>query len=492
MIRRHLTPALAVFLPLLAVAAGFGAGPWLLACAAGAGCAAAAAAVVLAQSGRRRAAVLSAAAGAGLLLGAATLVRMGDLRSSSYLPVSGSSVSTFTVRVVQDSTVSRTGSTLVPAALERAASASTGVSGSARGRVLLVVDGETRFAIGERLAVSAPLAAARGSGPEALVAFAPRGRIVTLGTTSAVWAARAAAREWLHRTFERAGYPVSALMEALLIGSREEVPASLSTDFRLTGSLHILALSGLHVTVLYGILGLLLGFLRGRWARFVPASVLLVAYQVLAGFMPSLLRATVMILAAGTAWCLDRDRDGLNALAVSGIVLLLIGPFQVQSVSFQLSFLAMAGIFLVGPLVRRLLEGRLPGWLLAPVALSAGAQAATLPLVLLAFGAWYPSGLVAGLLLVPLTTVLLWAGIAWIPLSLVPSPQLHQACVSLLGALYAAIEAVARFFARLPGVVPAPASVPWIAAVLFGAFAAAAVALPARRGLAQTALRAAP
>ena len=69
-------------------------------------------------------------------------------------------------------------------------------------------------------------------------------------------------RQWLHRAAARVGYPVSALLEALLIGSREDVPPDLYDGFKRTGSLHILALSGLHVTVIYGIIAGLLGFLR--------------------------------------------------------------------------------------------------------------------------------------------------------------------------------------------------------------------------------------
>ena len=179
------------------------------------------------------------------------------------------------------------------------------------------------------------------------------------GFSRGAWAFRAEARDWLHRAVADVGYPASALLEALLVGVREDVPGDLQDGFKLTGSLHILALSGLHVTVLYGVVAGALWFLRREWLQFRPPVVLLF-FQFLAGFMPSLLRATVMILVGGTAVLLDRDREPLNLLALSGIVLLLVDPWQVFSLSFQLSFLALGGILIVGALVQRPLAGSSP------------------------------------------------------------------------------------------------------------------------------------
>jgi competence protein ComEC len=301
------------------------------------------------------------------------------------------------------------------------------------------------------------------AGPESFSAGAPRSAIRQEGYNGRLWETRAAARAWIHRAIADAGYPASALLEALLTGAREDVPSELSDSFLKTGSLHILALSGLHVTVLYGAVALFLGFVRRRWLKFALATLVLLFYQALAGFMPSLLRATVMILAAGTAALLDRDGEPLNALCLSGIVLVLVDPFTAFTVSFQLSFLAMAGILVVGPLVQRPLEGRVPRLVLVPLAMSVGAQAGTLPLVAAAFGAWYPSGIVAGLILVPLTTGLLWAGLAWLPVSIVPLPWLHAACVRAFSALYGLIQGTADLFARVPGIIFAPGALPWVA-----------------------------
>jgi competence protein ComEC len=270
-------------------------------------------------------------------------------------------------------------------------------------------------------------------------------------------------------------------MEALLIGSRQDVTAELYDSFRRTGSLHILALSGLHVSVIYGFLILVLGFLPSRGLRLVIATLVLLCYQVIAGFMPSLLRATIMICLAGICIALDRDREPLNLLSLSGIAILLIDPHEAFSLSFQLSFLALAGILLLGPLVQRSLEGRLPRILLAPLAMSLGAQMATLPLVVARFGAWFPSGILAGLVLVPLTTAMLWAGLGWILLTLVPLPLLHDAGARGLAILYGAIDQSARVMGRLPGI---SFTEPFTTAIVVSSAAALlcfAVVLPRRR-----------
>lgn len=185
-----------------------------------------------------------------------------------------------------------------------------------------------------------------------------------------------------------------------------------------------------------------------------------------------------MILIGGAASLLDRDREPLNVLALSGIALLLVDPFQAFTVSFQLSFLALAGILVLAALLRRPLASSLPRFLFASLAMSAGAQAATLPLVIGQFGAWYPSGLVANLVLVPLTTGYLWAGLAWLPLSAIPWPALHDLCAAGFGVFYRVIQESAELFARVPGFVFPQAALPWLAAGAALVVAAAATLLP--------------
>jgi len=401
----------------------------------------------------------------------------------AYLPIPEGAVTGFSGTLAQDSSLSQRGDTVLRVSLRGVSSARTGIAATARGLALIFVTGDYRFSMGEILSFRAGLTRYDGQGAETFVGRAGRAEVARSGYAGRIWQARAEAREWLHRAVSEAGYPASALMDALLVGSREDVPAALNEGFQRTGSLHILALSGLHVSVIYGLLSGLLGFLRGRLPKFLAATAVLLFYQFLAGFMPSLLRATAMILAGGIGLLLDRDAEPINLLAISGIGILLADPFQAFSLSFQLSYLALAGILAIGPLVKRPLEGLVPPVLLAPLALSIGAQAATLPLVVARFGVYYPSGLVASLVLVPLTTLFLWCGLAWLPLSAVPWPFLHEAGARVFGALYAAIDGSARLLARLPGVMVGRDATPWVVGASTLLLLAAGSFLPARRAI---------
>ena len=218
-------------------------------------------------------------------------MRIANTRARSSLAMPESEVTDFAGTVVQDSSLSQEGDTVLRLAMNDASSSRRGVAARARGGLLLFVSGDTRFSLGQRVLVHARPSRLEGFGPELWVARARRAEVTSLGFNGPVWAFRAEARDWLHRTVSRVGYPASALLEALLIGAREDVPGDLYDGFLRTGSLHILALSGLHVTVLYGVVAGLLWFLRTRWQKFLVATLVLLFYHLPKApfqFMPSI------------------------------------------------------------------------------------------------------------------------------------------------------------------------------------------------------------
>jgi competence protein ComEC len=478
MVRRHLTPAFILFCCLL-LCIFLRTDPAVAAVAAVALASAAIALASSAQPAARRAGALLLAAALGAAAGAWSLARMQTSAMSAHLPAGGA-VTGFTGRLRADSMLSRSGDSILRVSLLTASSEKRGVSGTARGEALVICAGDYRFALGEIVAVRSDLRPLDSPGPETSAAWVNREDVRSLGFSNRAWRFRAQAREWAHRELSRVGYPASALLEALITGSREDVPEDLSDGFRRTGTLHVLALSGLHVGILYGLVLAAFGFLRGRTAKIAAASAVLIVYQFFAGFMPSLMRATLMLLAGSAAALLDRDSEPLNLLSISGIAVLAIDPFQAFTLSFQLSYLALAGILVLGPLIRRPLEGRIPPVLLVPLAASIGAQLATLPVVLPSFGAWYPSGIVASIILVPLIAVFLSFGLGW----LVVSPLLHGPLQHLVsqafGGLYRMIEGSATLLARLPGVSVGPSAVSWAALCAAGAAIALGVLLPRR------------
>jgi ComEC/Rec2-related protein len=485
MIRRHITPAVVLFCCLLssillpfasAAAAGIVA---LVLAAAAVGPAA------TVSRNARRAGVLLLAASLGVSLGALSLARMSTAGLQAHLPGGEESVTGFTARVRADSSLSRSGDTVLRVTLLTASSKTRFTTATARGDALLLCAGDYRFAMGELIEVDAGLHSFDSEGSESFVARVNRQDIRVRGFANSAWRVRGRVREWMHRELSLAGYPASALLEALITGAREDVPAELSEGFRRTGTLHVLALSGLHAGILYGLVLAVFGFLPGRAAKIAAGSAILILYQLLAGFMPSLQRATIMLLAGSAAGLLDRDSEPLNLLAVSGIVVLAIDPFQAFSLSFQLSYLALVGILALAPLIRRPLEGWVPPVLLLPLSASIGAQLATMPVVLPGFGAWYPSGILASLILVPLIALFLSLGLGWLVLSpLLLSSPLRGAVLAAVSrvfdALYRLIDGSASLLARLPGIGVGPAQAAWAALAAAAAAMALCLLLPRR------------
>lgn len=140
--------------------------------------------------------------------------------------------------------------------------------------------------------------------------------------------------------------PQASLGRALLLGDRSNLPDDLTDAFRRTGTSHLLAISGLHVAILLGIsltaASALLGRRRGIYLL-VPLALIWL-YALLAGMSPPVTRAAVMGTVYLAALALGRQRSVLPGLAFAAALMVAISPATLLSVSFQLSFAAMAGI----------------------------------------------------------------------------------------------------------------------------------------------------
>jgi competence protein ComEC len=391
----------------------------------------------------RRAGAWLAALGAGLGLAAFSLAPLGAARRLSGLP--GESIRYFEGVLAEDSSPASGGAVSYRVRLRTAGT--QGLRASASGLVELSVRDGPRLYWGRRVRVLAPVRRAAAQGGARWVSRAAAGELTVLGYASRLLEGRAA----LHRELERrlgASAPASAgLLSALLLANRAGVPAEEQSLFRDSGSLHLLALSGLHASILFGAAAFLLFWLPDRRWRAAAGAALLLPYLFLAGASPSLSRAVFMLGAGALGFILDRDTRTLNLLSLAAAGILLADPAAAAELSFQLSFIALLGILLLGPWLRRLLTPPLPPPLGSALAMSLAAQAATTPVLLAAFGAAYPAGALASLVLIPLVTVFLWGGLAALLLSLLPFPPL---LASPLGLLRGGILAVLGFFARFP------------------------------------------
>lgn len=152
------------------------------------------------------------------------------------------------------------------------------------------------------------------------------------------------------------GEPQSGLVQGILFGRTEKLSFDLSQDFRRAGLAHILAVSGLHLTILSQALLLFLYFCRvPRRAARIVTCLFVLGFMAMAGFTASVMRAGVTTIIYLTACFFGRESDGLNSLGGAAAVVLLLNPFAVADVSFLLSFSATLGILLLsGRLNRRL------------------------------------------------------------------------------------------------------------------------------------------
>jgi competence protein ComEC len=165
--------------------------------------------------------------------------------------------------------------------------------------------------------------------------------------------------QWIHSLRERLSAslaralpePQGSLAQAILLGLRGNIPDSLYAAFSRTGTAHLLAISGLHISIIIAMLlsfGILV-FGRQRSIYIWLTLALMWLYAMLAGMHPPIIRAAIMGSLFLIAEYLGRQRSAIIALAFTAAVMVGIQPHVLWSVSFQLSFLAMAGLILLYP-----------------------------------------------------------------------------------------------------------------------------------------------
>lgn len=199
----------------------------------------------------------------------------------------------------------------------------------------------------------------------------------------------------------------AAFAKALLLGERSGIDYETNTAFKVTGIMHIIAVSGLHVSILFGLIHTL-GF-RKR----IPTALLgipaLVLFAAVAGFSPSVTRACIMQILMMLAMLFDREYDAPTELAFSALVMLIANPLVITSVSFQLSVGCMAGIFLFHQRINGWMTGKLgcekkdrfvklKRWFAGSVSVTLSAMSLATPLVAYHFGAVSLVGVLTNLL----------------------------------------------------------------------------------------------
>lgn len=214
-----------------------------------------------------------------------------------------------------------------------------------------------------------------------------------------------------------------AVSEALLLGQSSEIDPQLLSSYSASGTLHVLSVSGMHVALVFVVLLKILAPLdkrkKGKWLSFAIQFFVIWFYAFMTGMTPSVLRSVTMLSVIVTGRIINRKSHLLNTLAASAIILLIGDPMLLQDAGFLLSYCAVAGIVLVQPIVEdwwkpqsKILK---PLWSLISVTLAA--QIFTFPLGLYFFQQFPTWFLLTNLIVIPLSTICLYAGLLFLSLS---------------------------------------------------------------------------
>ena len=178
--------------------------------------------------------------------------------------------------------------------------------------------------------------------------------------------------------------PHSALLSAILLGIRGDIPRPLINDMNAAGLTHLIAISGYNVTLLAMVIRRLAGVLFGRRAVFVVMAVLPM-YAALVGADPPVVRATILAELVLFAWIVGRESHLLTTLMLSAAAMTLADPDILGQVSFQLSFVATLGLVTLAPRISAAL-GFMPRLLAEVIAVAVAAQILVSPLLAIHFG----------------------------------------------------------------------------------------------------------
>jgi competence protein ComEC len=263
------------------------------------------------------------------------------------------------------------------------------------------------------------------------------------------------------------------LAAALLLGTRENLEGALARAFRDAGLSHILALSGMHLAFLSGLLAFVLRRPLGKKGAVVAGLVFIVLYVFLVGPQPSLIRAAIMYVMGSFLILSGIQGQPLALLGAAFLVQTLWDPSSPYSLSFILSYLALGGILLLSDRAASLLRGLLPESLAGSIGASIGAFFTSAPVTAAFFGKLIPAGIIAGLIAAPLSGVFMALSLAWLAVEKLPLVGFVFGMIvdRLITFLQFFLQWNVSLFARLPGISAA------LPAVLIAAFLGVAALL---------------
>ncbi|TAG54422.1 MAG: ComEC family competence protein [Cytophagales bacterium] len=229
------------------------------------------------------------------------------------------------------------------------------------------------------------------------------------------------------------------IASALILGIKGTLDWEIAQAYSNTGTMHVLAVSGLHVGIIYGILVIFCFWSKkikyGRWIKAVFLLFALWFYALVTGLCPSILRSVTMFSFIIVAEAINRKSNIYNILAASCLFLLAYNPYMIMEVGFQLSYLAVIGIVYIHQLLYQLIDTKewnfnyfkyeklnicaeyCADWAWSISCVSVAAQLATFPLGILYFHQFPTYFIICNLAVIPVAIGIMWIGLVFVGLS---------------------------------------------------------------------------
>ena len=243
------------------------------------------------------------------------------------------------------------------------------------------------------------------------------------------------------------------VLSALTLGYKGDLDKETRRAYSIAGISHVLALSGMHVGIIWFLLdGLLRLLMRGRlkWLEWALVTVVLWAFAFIVGLEASVVRAVVMCMLMGLGQLNGGKPLSINTLVVTAFFMLLYNPFYLFDVGFQLSFVAVASILVLSPMMLGIVtsHNRLLRWTWGTVAVSVAAQLGTAPLVMYYFSNFSVYFLLTNLVAAVFVPLIIYI----VVLMIISSPFIgfHKWIVDAVNGLVEGLNRVAEWASGLP------------------------------------------
>ncbi len=229
----------------------------------------------------------------------------------------------------------------------------------------------------------------------------------------------------IYRKFNIQGNEFGVLA-ALTLGYTEDLQPDLRKSFSASGATHILSVSGLHVGTVYAVLLFIFGFLnhnqRQKISKIIIITLCMWGYAFITGLSPSVVRATLMFTFVALANCLERKSQIYNTIFMSAFFMLLVNPNFLFDIGFQLSYSAVLSIIFFQPPLTKLLptNHRFLKWGRDLLLVSVAAQIGTAPFTLYYFQQFPNYFLLTNLLVLPLSTLVIYLAMGLLAVSFIP------------------------------------------------------------------------